>query len=346
MPVKEVAIDGQIVRIKGRVKAITVPKDKTQEILKRTELTILDKKYEALLPPLDDMEHNTIDVQGLASLVQQYLRFAFQEATNWYQPSPLSKMVIYTNSGTVIQLNFANSISNNSQGMLVLNQTFTSNNLMNIQYYFVGFDTTDNTYQGSSLELYVTATFGDPYTLNSFTNIVRIAYASLSINKPSDSNLFIVWLIEYQNIPYYLLPFIPLFASNPGIYVTAVSFTTYVSNGSCNLACKGNCPAYSPYGFLVTVQNNTVLVQIPATVPVGGGVSSAQALICGGVTVAIGTITPTTKEIYTSYYAGYALNVSATYNFNSSYSTAMALSPSGGSFYVFFTTVAVTYQVS
>jgi len=82
MPVKEVAVDGQIVRIKGRVKAITVPKEKTREILKRTELTILDKKYEALLPPLDDMEHNTIDVQGLASLVQQYLKFAFQGATN------------------------------------------------------------------------------------------------------------------------------------------------------------------------------------------------------------------------------------------------------------------------
>jgi len=207
-------------------------------------------------------------------------------------------MVIYTNSGNTIQLNFANSISNNSQGMLVLNQTFTSNNLMNIQYYFVGFDTTDNTYQGSSLELYVVATYSGSGAFSSFTNIVRIAYASLSINKPSDSNLFIVWLIEYQNIPYYLLPFIPVFVSNPGVYVTAVSFNTYVSNGSCNLACNGNCPAYSPYGFLVTVQNNTVLVQIPATVPVGGGVSSAQALICGGATVAIGNVQYITRTVY------------------------------------------------
>ena len=79
MPVKEVAVNGQIVRIKGRVKAITVPKEKTRKILKRTELKILDKKYEALLPPLDDMEHNTIDVQGLASLVQQYYSLCFKE---------------------------------------------------------------------------------------------------------------------------------------------------------------------------------------------------------------------------------------------------------------------------
>jgi len=346
MPVNEVAINNQIIRIKGKTKAITVPKEKTQEILKRVEFKILDRKYEALVPPLDDAKSNTIDVQGLATLVEQYLQFVFQGVTNWYQPSPLSKIVIYTNSGTTVQLNFANSISNNSQGMLVLNQTFTSNDLMNIQYYFVGFDTTDNAYQGSSLELYVTATLASTTTLNSFTNLVRIAYASLSVNKTPDSDLFIVWLVEFQNIPYYLLPFIPIFASNPGIYVIGASIVTYVSNGSCNLACNGNCPAYSPYGFLVTVQNNTVLVQIPATVPVGGGVSSAQALICGGANIAIGTITPTTKEINLSYYSGYALNASATYNFSSSYSTTMSLSPSGGSFYVFFATVAVTYQVS
>ncbi len=43
MPVKEVAVNGQIVRIKGRVKAITVPKEKTQEILKRKLQILFDE---------------------------------------------------------------------------------------------------------------------------------------------------------------------------------------------------------------------------------------------------------------------------------------------------------------
>ena len=71
-----------------------------------------------------------------------------------------------------------------------------------------------------------------------------------------------------------------------------------------------------------------------------------MALICGGVAVAIGIIQYDEREVYGNLYTGYFLNASATYNFGSSYSTTVALSPSGGSFYVFFATVAVTYQVS
>ena len=55
MPAKEVVVKNEIVKVKGRVKAITVPKEKTQEVLKRKELRILDRKYEVLMPPLDDM---------------------------------------------------------------------------------------------------------------------------------------------------------------------------------------------------------------------------------------------------------------------------------------------------
>ncbi len=55
MPTKEVVVKNEIVKVKGRVKAITVPKEKTQEILKRKEFRILDKKYEVLVPPLDEL---------------------------------------------------------------------------------------------------------------------------------------------------------------------------------------------------------------------------------------------------------------------------------------------------
>jgi len=354
MSTKEVAIKNEIVRIKGNVKAITVPKDMAQEILKPTELKILDKKYVALLPPLDNMEPNTIDIQGLTILVEQYLSFMLQGASNTKTPSPFSKMVINTTSGSPVQLNFSDSISNNSQGMLVLNQVFTSNDLMNIQYYFVGFDTTDSSYQGSSLELYVSATIATAGSPSSFTNLVRIAYSNLSISKTSDSYLFIVWLIEYQSIPYYLLMFIPLFVSNPGIYVyppgggSSTSFSTYAYNGSCNLACNGNCPSFTPHGYLVTTQDNTVIVQIPATVPVGGGVSSVQALVCGSAGVAIGSVQLTSfySYQYGGFYNAYAVKATANYTFGSSYSISMALSPSGGAFYVFFATVTITYQAS
>jgi len=75
MPAKEVVVKNEIVKVKGRVKAITVPKEKTQEVLKRKELRILDRKYEVLMPPLDDMEKNTIDVQGFSQLLNEFLAY-------------------------------------------------------------------------------------------------------------------------------------------------------------------------------------------------------------------------------------------------------------------------------
>jgi len=73
MPTKETVIRNEIVRVSGKVKAITIPKEKTQEILKRVELRLLDKKYEVLMPSVDNMEKNTIDLQGMMTFIQKYL---------------------------------------------------------------------------------------------------------------------------------------------------------------------------------------------------------------------------------------------------------------------------------
>jgi len=82
MPAKEVVVKNEIVKVKGRVKAITVPKEKTQEVLKRKELRILDKKYEVLMPPLDDMEKNTIDAQGFSQILSEFLQYMLLGAIN------------------------------------------------------------------------------------------------------------------------------------------------------------------------------------------------------------------------------------------------------------------------
>jgi len=215
MPAKEVVVKNEIVKVKGRVKAITVPKEKTQEVLKRKELRILDKKYEVLMPPLDDMEKNTIDAQGFSQILSEFLQYMLLGASSGqYNPSTLAKIIIYTNSGSQVTLQYTSQMSSNSQGVVVLNQFFGSNNLMNIQYYFIGFDTTSNSYQGSSLELYVAGAILAKNVAYGYTNLIRIAYSSLSVNKTSDHNLFIVWLIEYQGVPYYLLLFIPTFMSS------------------------------------------------------------------------------------------------------------------------------------
>jgi len=148
--------DNEIVKVKGRVKAITVPKEKTQEVLKRKELRILDKKYEVLMPPLDDMEKNTIDVQGFSQILSEFLQYTLLgQLSSKYNPPTDAEIIIYTNSNSQVKLQYTSQMSSNSQGVVVLNQFFGSNDLMNIQYYFIGFDTTSSSYQGSSLELYV-----------------------------------------------------------------------------------------------------------------------------------------------------------------------------------------------
>jgi len=343
MPAKEVVVKNEIVKVKGRVKAITVPKEKTQEVLKRKELRILDRKYEVLMPPLDDMEKNTIDVQGFSQLVNEFLAYMILGVkSNQYTPSTFAEIIINTNSGSPVILQNTPQMSSNSQGVVVLPQVFSSNNLANIQYYFIGFDTTSNSYQGSSLELYVAGVSYIATALMGFTNLIRIAYASLSVNKTSDENLFIVWLIEYQGVPYYLLMFIPTFVSSLGIILyqigaynlstnSSTSFTIYGYNGSCNLTCNGNCPSATVGGYVLTVQNGNPTVQIPAIIPAGNGVSSAQVLICSTVTYGICNANPSCNSAF---------------YLSSSYSADVALSPSGGTFYVFFLTLTITYQVS
>jgi hypothetical protein len=339
MPAKEVVVKNEIVKVKGRVKAITVPKEKTQEVLKRKELRILDKKYEVLMPPLDDMEKNTIDAQGFSQILSEFLTYMLLGASSGqYNPPTYAEIIIYTNSNSQVTLQYASEMSSNSQGVVVLNQFFGSNNLMNIQYYFIGFDTTSNSYQGSSLELYVAGAIEAKNVAFGYTNLIRIAYSSLSVNKTSDDNLFIVWLIEYQGVPYYLLIFIPTFMSSIIMIPYAIgtsggstSFNIYGYNGNCNLACNGNCPSANISGYIVTVQNGNPILQIPATIPVGNAVSSEQVLVCSTVTY---------------YVHNPNSNVASTYNISSSYSTDVALSPSGGTFYVFFLTLTITYQVS
>jgi len=78
MPTKETVIRNEIVRVSGKVKAITIPKEKTQEILKRVELRLLDKKYEVLMPSVDNMEKNNIDLQGMMTFIQKYLSMMLQ----------------------------------------------------------------------------------------------------------------------------------------------------------------------------------------------------------------------------------------------------------------------------
>jgi len=339
MPAKEVVVKNEIVKVKGRVKAITVPKEKTQEVLKRKELRILDKKYEVLMPPLDDMEKNTIDAQGFSQILSEFLQYMLLGASSGrYNPSTLAEIIIYTNSNSQVTLQYTSQMSSNSQGVVVLNQFFGSNNLMNIQYYFIGFDTTSNSYQGSSLELYVAGAILAKNGYTGYTDLIRIAYSSLSVNKTSDHNLFIVWLIEYQGVPYYLLLFIPTFMSSIimipyaiGSLSGSTSFNIYGYNGNCNLACNGNCPFAYISGYIVTVQNGNPILQIPATIPVGNAVSSEQVLVCSTVTYYIHN--PNTN----SY---------SRYNIGSSYSTDVALSPSGSTFYVFFITLSITFQVS
>jgi len=82
MPTKETVIRNEIVRVNGKVKAITVPKEKTQEILERRTLRLLDKKYEVLMPSVDNMDKNTIDLQGMMTFIQEYLTMIYTGSSN------------------------------------------------------------------------------------------------------------------------------------------------------------------------------------------------------------------------------------------------------------------------
>jgi len=331
--VQKLVLRNEVVKVKGRVKVITVKKEDFFKVLKLTKLRVLDKEYEALMPPVDSLEKNTIDINGLATLVQQFVTYVIQSAGNQRNTTP-AQMVLITQSGN-ITLSYSGSIGLNSQGVTIYLQVLQESGSYTFQYYYVGFDTTNNTYSTSQLELYVSAyTYGGVIgsTVNTtyYTDVVRIAYTSASFTKSSDSYLFIVWLIEFQNIPPYLLIFTPTLQNNVNIELDtfAVNFypnsfaTIYFSNGNCNFTCGGNCPGSSLRGFIAYIQNNNVVLEFPLTAPLYVGVSNVEVLLC---TTAGFQNLPTISG-----------------------STSTTLTPpvSGATFYVAIATITVTYQGS
>ena len=193
------------------------------------------------------------------------------------------------------------------------------------QYYYIGFDTTNSSYSVSGLELYVSAQIADPnigFPVY-YTNLTRIAYASSSFTKTSDSYLFIVWLIEFQNIPPYLVPFTPLLQNNTGTRAgTSSQYQVYFDNNNCDLSCSGNCPSANLSGFIVSVQNNSVILELPVTVPLQGATSNIELLLC----IRQNFYNMPTISAYTS--------------------TKLAPPVSGGVFYAIIATIEIIYQVS
>jgi len=325
--VQKLVLRNEVVKVKGRVKVITVKKEDFDKILKLTKLRVLDKEYEALMPPIDSLQKNTIDVNGLATLVQQYITAMIFNSGNTNQTS--SAEMVLTTSGGNITFSYTGGIGLNSQGVTVYMQVLQENNNWTFQYYYVGFDTTDSSYSISGLELYVSARIIEGNII--YTNLVRIAYTNASFSKTSDSYLFIVWLIEFQNIPPYLLIFTPILQNNLGIYPLSFnsnntngnsSATIYFGTGSCNFSCGGNCPSTGLGGFITYVQNNSVMLEFPVTAPLGTGVSNVEVLLCTYLAV---------------------LNLP-----HISGQTSATLTPpvSGATFYVVIATITITYQGS
>jgi hypothetical protein len=325
--VQKLVLRNEVIKVKGRVKVITVKKEDFFKVLKLTKLRVLDKEYEALMPPLDGLQKNTIDVNGLATLVQQYMTFMIFASGNTSSTTPAE--MILTTSGGNITLPYTSSISLNSQGVTIYIQVFQESGNYTFQYFYIGFDTTSNAYSTSQLELYVSAyvTNQNNYITTMFTNTVRIAYTSASFSKSSDSYLFIAWLIEFQNIPPYLVYFTPILQNNAGIvpqsYLTSgTGSAVYFNNGSCNFACGGNCPSSGLNGFIMYIQNNSVVLEFPITTPLGKGVSTIEVLLC--------------DQVYFKNFPTISGSTSAT------------LTPpvSGATFYAVIATITVTYQGS
>jgi hypothetical protein len=325
--VQKIVLRNEVVKVRGRVKVITVKKEDFFKVLRLTKLRVLDKEYEALMPPLDELEKNTIDINGLATLVQQYMSFIINASGNTNGTTP-AEMVLTTSGGN-ITLSYTGNISLNSQGVIIFMQVLQESGNYTFQYFYVGFDTTNDTYSTSQLELYVSAyvTNQNAYTSTMFTNTVRIAYTSASFTKSSDSYLFIVWLIEFQNIPPYLVYFTPILQNNAGIvpqsYLTSgTGNAVYFNNGSCNFTCGGNCPSPGFSGFIVYIQNNSVVLEFPFIAPLGTGASSIEVLLCDQI---------------------YFKNLPT---ISGSTSSTIAPPVSGATFYVAIATITVTYQGS
>jgi len=324
--VQKLVLRDEIVKVKGRVKVITVKKGEFDKILKSVKLRILDKEYEALMPPLDGMKKNTIDVNGLATLIQQYLPMLNYYSGNSKASSP-AQMVLTTQSGTVV-FSYTGSTNPNSQGVIVYLQALQEGGNYTFQYFYVGFDTTNSSYTTSNLELYASAELSC-YSGNLYTGLIRIAYTSASFTKTSDSYLFIVWLIEFQNVPSYLVYFTPILQNIAGVAPNCLGtdYAIHFDNGSCNFTCGGNCPsagcnvnnANNACGFIVYVQNNNVILEIPTTAPIGAGVQSVEMLLC--VTTSFNNM-PT---------------------ISGSVTTTLTPPVSGATFYIALVTITITY---
>jgi len=329
--VQKLVLRNEVVKVRGRVKVITVKKEDFFKVLKLTKLRVLDKEYEALMPPIDSLEKNTIDVNGLATLVQQYMYIVTTNNSVGSSPPP-AQMVLTTTSGSNISLSYASNISQNSQGVTIFMQVLEESNSYTFQYFYVGFDTTNSSYSTSQLELYVSAWAYSCSHKPIYTDLIRIAYTSASFTKSSDSYLFVVWLIEFQNIPSYLVYFTPTLQNslnimesvgggyNGGCYYAGAS--VYFSNGSCNFVCGGNCPSSALSSFITYVNNNSVVLEFPVQAPLGAGVSSLEALLCANPLIYnLGSITGSTY-------------------------TTLTPPVSGATFYVAIATITITYQGS
>jgi len=327
--VQKLFLRNEVMKVKGRVKAITIKKDEFEKFLQLRKLRILNKEYEALMPPIDSLQKNTIDINGLAVLIEQYLPMINSGSGSTTQTTP-AQMVLTTEGGN-ITLSYSNSISMNSQGVTVYIQVLQESNNWTFQYYYIGFDTTNSSYSTSTLELYVSAYVNYKGTIL-YTNTVRIAYANISFTKSSDSYLFIVWLIEFQNMPPYLVYFMPTLQNNLDIQTIAVGsyYTLYFNNNNCNFQCNGNCPSAGCYSlnqpgctsWIVYVQNNSVVLEIILTAPLSAGISNIETLFC--VSVSINNITTISGQV----------------------SATLTPPVSGATFYVAIVTITITYQGS
>ncbi|AOS58410.1 SIFV.gp60-like protein [Sulfolobus islandicus filamentous virus 2] len=353
---KNIVVQNELVQVKGRVKAITIKKEDFNEFLKLTTLRVFDKSYDVLMPPIDDMKKNTIDLNGLAIIIQNY--FASLVYTTGSQSSPGSaEIVLSTSSGSPVTLQYSGQVKQNTQGVTVLPQIFGASGNLTFQYYFIGFDTTNSSYSATQAELYASAwvsgSSGVPfqpdqenlYTL--YTPLVRIAYTNISITKSSTEYLFLVWLIEFENVPSYASFAIPIFQNalnliadilqpTPNNSPPPSSVTIYFYNGNCNFTCGGNCPNGGLNGFVVYTQNNALVVEFPLQAPLQGGISSPQVLICttvnfnnrGGASATITGPIPGVASI------------------SGSESTTVTPPVSGATFYVAIVTISITFTAS
>jgi len=337
--VQKLVLKNEVVKVKGRVKVITIKKEDFDKFLKLRKLRILDKEYYALMPPLDSLQKNTIDTNGLSVLIQQFMSLILFQANGQSQP-PSAQMTLTTSNG-IVTFSYTNNIGVNSQGVTVYMQLFEESGNYAFQYYYIGFDTSNDSYTTSQLELYVSASvYGTSPSNNTvpatyYTSLVRIAYTNTSFSKTSDSYLFIVWLIEFQNIPPYGLLFVPVLQNNESIsmltfyttdFANYPSFNVYFNNGNCTFSCGGNCPSAGLGGFIVFPQNNSVILEFPLMNQLGVGISNLEILICS-------------KTVYgTSLYN--------TFPISGSTSTTVSPPVSGATVYIALLTLSITYQTS